>query len=109
MKYMISLIILFVIFDIFEYFDKKGLYFSVEGISLNYRKKTYFKKWDDVKLEKKIDFRYFKIFEFDMGAPKKCIIVICWPSIKSLLYLNNKYVPKNHELYMAISNYSKKN
>ena len=107
--YVIFIIFSCIFFGFFDRFLKKGIYFSLKGITWNTGKEQYLKSWDNVEIIKKIDFKFLKIAEIDFKTSKKCWIVLWWPSSKSLVYLNNKYVPKNHELYRMIDAYSKNN
>ena len=106
--YLIAVIIFFAVYGVFDYYSKNGIYFSLDGITWKYAAGAYFKNWDDINLIMKIDFKFLKLAEIDLGAPRKCVIAIWWPSSNSLIYLNNKYVPTNHELYKMINDYSKK-
>ena len=56
LQFMIGILIVFTLIDILDYFVKKGVFFSPEGITWIVRGNIkHFKSWDTIKLEKKID------------------------------------------------------
>lgn len=70
-------------------------------------------KWDEVRLNLNQDYNKFICsIEYDLTSIEnnniKSHLSICWNNEESIMELTKKYVPSDHELLRAVSNYSKK-
>lgn len=110
-KFIFAIVPLFIVFDVIERFEKKGIYFDSNGITWIYGKNSFFKNWKDVEIKKLIDLKFLKYLElniegnFGVFGSRTLRLPIFFSTSKSLIYLTEKYVPKDHELYRVIEDY----
>lgn len=94
---------------VFHKFSKSGIYFDKMGVTCTVGRETVFKKWQDVKIEKRINFSYLKLIYLNTEIRgKNFSLFLLWISEDSVINLTKKYVPANHELYSVVKDYSEK-
>lgn len=103
-----SSLVLSISFFVHKY-SKSGFYFDSSGAFWVCGNKTHSKKWSDITIEKKIDFRLLKLIYLNIdNQGKRYSLLLCWPSEDSLINLTKKYCPKDHELYSVVKDYTEK-
>ncbi|MBC7429747.1 MAG: hypothetical protein H7336_14110 [Bacteriovorax sp.] len=109
------ILVLFGFFTLIFYLRKKTylIYFSENGVKFSINTKVTIFSWSDLKIDLKqkyINYLHEAIYTFSSkdNTNKKIVFSICWENEKSIIELTKKYVPQNHDLYRAVSDYTKK-
>jgi hypothetical protein len=109
------IVIMIAFFTLITYARKKTylIYFSTTGIKFKIDKKETHIKWNDLKIDLKQDYiKYLYSIGYNLTSiennKSSLVLSICWENEKSIIELTKKYVPENHDLYIAVSEYSKK-
>lgn len=108
--YPIILFLIFMIpFELMDRFRKSGVYFGEEGVNWRIGDKNNIKKWSELVIEKKIDLKYLKYLNLNLNHEGKSLtLLIFWPTEQDIIFLTQKYAPKDHALYAIVKDYAEK-
>lgn len=89
---------------------KNGEYFSETGITYILGDKKHYLSWENLKITKKINYKYF--MKLDLNIPnnqkRDLYLILFWPTEIDMIAKTKKYCPPNHELYKLIKEYAEK-